>query len=114
MTIADNDPRFTVAEFSKFCRDHKVTLQTAIPGHRNVGVTERRHRYFKDITHRIIDRMSRKKLGAARLTGVTLAGRKWRYCDRPPVRSPRGGLIWKSQAGELSRAGSNWEASRRK
>ena len=56
ITISDNGPGFTVAEVLTFRRCHNVTLQAIMPGHcQSLGATEWRHRYFNDITQRIID-----------------------------------------------------------
>ena len=52
-----------MANVSQLCRDRKVALQTVIRGRlRSLGETVRRHMYFKDITHRIIDGGKRKNV----------------------------------------------------
>ena len=63
ISIADKEHRFTGTEVLQFCRDSNIALQTAMPVYRrSLGDTERRHRYFKDITHPIIDGRKRKKV----------------------------------------------------
>ena len=55
--LYDNGPIFTGAQVLQFCSDPNLALQAVIPANRqSLGDTEGRHMYFKDTTHRIIDR----------------------------------------------------------
>ena len=56
--------RFIWSKFSQFCNERPVTLQAVIPCHHHQSLrdTERRHMYFKDISHEIVDKRAKGRL----------------------------------------------------
>ena len=63
ISIADKEHRFTGTEVLQFCRDSNIALQTAMPVYRrSLGDTERRHRYFRDISTQVKDRRKHNQI----------------------------------------------------
>ena len=61
--LTDKDSGFIGSEFAQFCDGRGVTLQMVSPGsQQSLRDTAGRRRYFKDISHQIIDKRRNREV----------------------------------------------------